>query len=110
MLLGKVAKECRQEGLDWQILRQVSPTQSHQSNGTAEKAVSTVRGLARTYLEVLIDKIPVFWFNDTFIDAAVDSRTRSVLAHMLSRERRHTGDSVREDSWKKVQERNPATG
>ena len=58
LLLDKVAKECRPEGQDWKILRQVSPTQSHQSNGAAEKAVSTVRGLARTYLAVLKDKIP----------------------------------------------------
>ena len=41
LILDKVAKECRPEGQDWQILRQVSPTQSHQSNGAAEKAVST---------------------------------------------------------------------
>ena len=44
LLLDKVAKECRPEGQDWQILRQVSPTQRHQSNGAAEKAVSTVFG------------------------------------------------------------------
>ena len=31
LLLDKVAKECRPEGQDWQILQQVSPTQSHQS-------------------------------------------------------------------------------
>ena len=48
LLLAKVVKECRLEGQDWQILRQVSPTQSHPSNGAAEEAVSTVRGLART--------------------------------------------------------------
>ena len=42
--LDKVAKECRPEGQDWQILRQVSPTQRRQSNGAAEKAVSTVFG------------------------------------------------------------------
>ena len=60
LLLDKVAKECRPEGQDWQFLRQVSPTQSHQSNGAAEKAVSTVRGLARTFLAVLKDKIPSF--------------------------------------------------
>ena len=55
-----MAKECRPEGQDWQILRRVSPTQSHQSNGAAEKAVSTVLGLAGTYLAVLKDKIPSF--------------------------------------------------
>ena len=60
MLLDKVAKECRPEGQDWQILRQVSPTQCHQSNGVALKAVSTVRRLARTYLAVIKDKIPSF--------------------------------------------------
>ena len=42
--LDKVAKECRPDGQDWQILRQVSPTQRHQSNGAAEKADSTVFG------------------------------------------------------------------
>ena len=60
LLQDKVAKECPPEGQDWQILRQVSPTQSHQSNGAAEKAVSTVRGLAGTYLAVLKDKIQCF--------------------------------------------------
>ena len=47
LLLDRVAKGCRPKGQDWQILRQESPTQSHQSNGAAEEAVSTVRGLAR---------------------------------------------------------------
>ena len=60
LLLDKVATECRPEGQDWQILRQVSPTQSHQSNGAAEKAVSTVRGLAETYLAVIKDKMTSF--------------------------------------------------
>ena len=60
LLLDKGAKECRPEGQDKQIVRQVSPTQSHQSNGAAENAVSTVRGLAGTYLAVLKDKIPSF--------------------------------------------------
>ena len=60
LLLGKVARDCCPEGQDWQILRQVSPTQSHQSNGAAEKAVFTVRGLTRTYLAVIKDKIPSF--------------------------------------------------
>ena len=32
------SKERRAEGQDWQILRQLSPTQSHQSNGAAEKS------------------------------------------------------------------------
>ena len=38
-------KKFRPEGQHWQILRQVSPTQSHQSNGAAKNAVFTVRGL-----------------------------------------------------------------
>ena len=58
--LDKMEKECRPEGQDWQILTHVSPTHSHQSNGAAEKAVSTLRGLPRTYLAVLKDKIPSF--------------------------------------------------
>ena len=56
----KWQKACRPEGQDRQILRQASPTQSHQSNGAAEKIVSTVRGLARTFLAVVKDKIPSF--------------------------------------------------
>ena len=60
LLLDNVARECRPEGQDWQIPRQVSPTQSHQSNGAAEKAVSTGRGLAITYLAVLKIKIRLF--------------------------------------------------
>ena len=60
LLLDKWQKNCRSEGQDWQILQQVSPTQSHQTSGAAEKAVSTVRGQARTCLAVLTDKIPSF--------------------------------------------------
>ena len=48
----KWQKNCRSEGQDWKILQQVSPTQSHQTSGAAEKAVSTVRGQARTCLAV----------------------------------------------------------
>ena len=60
LLLDNVARECRSDGQDWHFLRQVSPTQSHQISGAAEKAVSTVRGVAGTYLAVLKDKIPSF--------------------------------------------------
>ena len=60
LLLDKVAGECRPDGQDWKIRRHVSQIQSHQSNGAAEKAVSTVRGLATTYLAVLKDKFPSF--------------------------------------------------
>ena len=52
-----MAKECRLEGQDWQRPRQVSLTQSHQQTiGAVEKAISTVRGLARTYVAVLKEK------------------------------------------------------
>ena len=44
--------KCRPKGQDWQILRRVSPKQSHQS--------STVRGLVRTYLAVIKDRIASF--------------------------------------------------
>ena len=36
-LLDNVAKECRLEGQDWQNLREMSPTQCHQSNGAVEE-------------------------------------------------------------------------
>ena len=57
-LLDKVAKNV--------VLKdKTSPTQSHQSNGAAEKAVSTVRGLARTCLAVLKDIIQSLSFEVT---------------------------------------------
>ena len=59
-LLDRVTKECRLEGQSLAILRQGVPTQSHQSNGAVEKAVSTLRGLARTDLAVLNTKIQSF--------------------------------------------------
>ena len=84
LLLVKVAKECRLKNKT-DILRQVSPTQSHQSNGAAEKAVSAVRGLARTYLTVIRDKIASFgaklleWaFEVTFKPTSRPSSTRHV--------------------------------
>ena len=55
LLLDKVAKDSRPVEHGGQIIRQVSPTQSQQSNFSAEKAISTLRGLARTYLAVLKD-------------------------------------------------------
>ena len=108
--LETVAKECRPEGQDWQIPRQVSPTQSHQSNGAAEKAVSTVRRLARTYLAVLKDKNPVFRSDNTLSDASVDDQTCSMDSHSIQCEKRHTNDTDREDSLTEIQERDPATG
>ena len=94
LLLDKVAKECRPAGQDWQILRQVSPTQSHQSNGAAEKAVSTVRGLAGTYLAVMKTKSRR---DNTLTNASVDDQTRSMDSHEIQCEKGHTNDSVRED-------------
>ena len=80
----KVAKECRPAGQDWQILRQVSPTQSHQSNGAAEKAVSKVRGLAGTYLAVMKTKSRR---DNTLTNASVDDQTRSMDSHEIQCEK-----------------------
>ena len=49
LLLDKVARECRPEGKDRQILRQVSLTQPSEQRSRGGKAVSTVRGLAGTF-------------------------------------------------------------
>ena len=103
MLLDEVAKECRPEGQDWQIRRQVAPTQSHQSNGVAEKAVSTVRGPET--------KIPSFEVTTHSSMASVDDQTRSVGSHLMQCEKRHTNDPVREDSWtENYRKEIPATG
>ena len=91
MLLDKVAKECRPEGQDWQILRQVSPTQSHQSPGAAEKAVSTVRGLARTYLGYQTQN-PFLCSDDTLNNASVDDQPRSMNSQEIQCEKGHTKD------------------
>ena len=82
----------------------------HQSNGAAEKAVSTARGLGRTYLAVLKDKIPSFDSDNTLSDASVDDQTRSMDSHSTKCEKRYTNDSVREDSWIEIQRRNPPSG
>ena len=99
LLLDKVAKECRPEGQDWKMLRQPSPTQSHQSNGAAEKAVSTEQEIAGAYLAVLKRRNSIFWSDNTLSDASVDDQTRSVDPHSMQCEMRHTNDPVREDSW-----------
>ena len=62
-LLDHVAKQCVPPNAQWQVLRQASPTQSHQSSGAAEKAIQTMRGLARTYLGTLKEKFPKVEFN-----------------------------------------------
>ena len=54
---------------------------------------------------------PVFRCDDKITDAAVDTQTpSSVGSHTTQREKRHTNDTVREDSWTEIQERDPATG
>ena len=111
LLLDKVARERRPEGQDWQILRQVSPTQSHQSNGAAEKAVSTVRGLATTHLAVLNDKIPSF---EVTTHSPILPWTIRHAAWVLTRYnvRRDTRMTPYEKRFVdiKIQERDPATG
>jgi len=44
------------QGRAEQVTLQASPVGSHQSNGAAERAISTIRGLARVYLEALSNK------------------------------------------------------
>ena len=87
----------------------VSPTQTHQSNGTVEKAVSAVRGLARTYLAVLKDKIPSFHVTThvPMLPWTIRHPSCVLTRHNV---RRDTYDTVREDSWTEIQERDPATG
>ena len=59
-----------------------------------ERAVSTARGLARTYLAGSSQRQnPVFRRDDTYIDAAVDNQTRTVGSHTIQRENRHTCDT-----------------
>ena len=70
-------------GQGWQILRQLSPTQSHSNFGAAEKAISTVRGLAGTYLAVIQDKNLVFRHYTRFADGTVDHQTRCVGSHKI---------------------------
>ena len=73
LLLETVAKECRPDRQDWQILRQVSSTQSHENNGAAKKVVSTVRGLAKTCLEMIKQRQnPVFCSDNTHTNPSVD--------------------------------------
>ena len=100
LLLDNVAKKkSRPEGQDWQILPQVSSTQSHQSNGAAEIAVSKIRGLARTFRQLSKTKIQSSCSDNTLTNASVDDQTRSMDSHEIQREKGHTNDSVREDSW-----------
>ena len=65
-------------GQDWKILRQVSPTQSHQSSGSRRRPVSTVRGLASTYLAVITNKISSDDVKPDSANVAVDNQTRRV--------------------------------
>jgi len=56
--LDKVAKNVCPPDQQWQILRRASPVKSSQSSGGAEKGISTIRGLARTYLSQLKKNVP----------------------------------------------------
>ena len=111
LLLDHVAKDCRPEGRDWQIRRQVSPTQRYQLKGAAERAFSTVRGLARQYLAVLKDNIASF---DVTSHSPMLPWTTRHAAWVLTRYnvRRETRMTPyeREDSLTQVQERDPASG
>ena len=107
LLLDTVAKECRPEGQDSQILRQVSPTHGHQSNGAAEKAVSTVRGLAGTYLAVIKDKIPSF---EVTTHSPMLPWTIRHAAWILTRYNVRRDTRMTPYRGQKLQERDPATG
>ena len=67
------------------------------------KAVSTVRGLAGTYLGSSQRQNPVFCSDNTFTNASVDDQTRGMDSHEIHCEKGHTNDSVKEDSWKEIQ-------
>ena len=88
LLLDKMAKECRPKGQDWQILRQAPSAKSHQSNGAAENAVSTVLGLAGTSGSSQ-RHIPVLRSDNTLSDASVDDQTCSMDSHSIQFEKRH---------------------
>ena len=65
-------------GQDWKILRQVSPTQSHQSSGSRRRPVSTVRGLASHILDSQQNKISSVDVKPDSANVAVDHQTRRV--------------------------------
>ena len=77
-------------------------------DGAAEKAVSTVRGLAITYLAVITDKIPSFTVTT---HSPMLPWTIRHAAWILTRYnvRRDTNDSVRE-SWTEMQKRDSSIG
>ena len=66
---------------------------AHQSNGAAENAVFTVRGLARTYLAVIKGQNRVFRREAGFTNVAVDHQARCVGSHQTQRAQRHTFDA-----------------
>ena len=99
---GQGGKRMCPEGQDWQIPRQVSLTQS---NGAAEKAVSTVRGLAGTYLAVIKDKISSS--EVTTHSPGLPWTIRHLDSHSIQCERRHTNDPVRQDSLTENTEKEP---
>ena len=80
----------RLEGQDWQSLRQVSPTQSHQSNGAAEKAFSTHSAWTSWNISDSSQRQnPVSRSDNTLSDASVDDQTRSMDSHSIQGEKRH---------------------
>ena len=74
-------KEGPDNGQGWQILRQVSPTQSHSNLGAAEKAISTVRGTIDE--SGVMSKDEIFVLDDCQVCASktVDHQTRCVGSH-----------------------------
>ena len=97
LLLDKVAKECRPEGQDWQILRQVSPTQPSEQRSSGECRLHStwtcwnISGICQR-------QDPVFCSDNTLTIASVDDQTRSM------------NDSVREDSWTEIHKRDSSLG
>ena len=75
---GKIAKDSETD----QISLQAAPRGSHQSNGAAERAVQTVRGLMRTLLLAMTRHAGVaFWAR--FALALLGHQTRRMVAHAL---------------------------
>ena len=76
----------------------------------AEKAISTVRGLARTYLAVIKNQRSLVRFDARHTDVALEHPTRCMGSHSIQRAQRHSYDSKQETSWTKVQKGDFAVG
>ena len=81
--LDKVARECRLGGQDRQILRQVSPIQSHQSN-ERQRSPQCADLLEHIF----------FYSKHTLSDSAVDHQTCCLDSHSIQCETRHKNDPV----------------